>query len=136
MQLKLQLIKGSDSGNLTLINLKLIVYALFVSGAVMLSMMVFAALVTYSPIDIKYANVMAMLSFYIGSFISGLISGKNGKNNGWLKGLISATVYIGTIFIVSMIITSDFTFSFSRVLRILSALIVGSIGGIFGVNLK
>jgi putative membrane protein (TIGR04086 family) len=67
----------------------------------------------------------------IGSSISTLKIKKNGILNGSMVGLI----YISAIYIISSIISTEFSLNINSIIMIASAILSGIIGGIIGVNI-
>lgn len=76
--------------------------------------------------------IITAISILIGSTISTTNINKNGILNGMLVGII----YISLIYLLSSIITKDFSLNISSIIMIIASILTGGIGGIIGVNKK
>jgi putative membrane protein (TIGR04086 family) len=96
---------------------------------------IFSIILTYTSLNENTITpiiiVISAISILIGSSISTLKIKKNGILNGSLVGLI----YIVTIYIISSIISAEFSLNINSVIMIASAILSGIIGGIIGVNI-
>ena len=99
-------------------------------------LLIFAALLTYTAIQENVINpviiVITGVSILVGSSISTLKIKKNGLINGLLVGLI----YIITIYVISSIACAGFKINLYATIMIIVGAIMGMVGGVIGVNLK
>ena len=97
-------------------------------------LMIYSMLLTYTNINEKTMKVtiiiITAISILIGSFVSSSNIKKNGLTNGALVGLI----YILAIYLLSGIISQNFTLSIYSVIMIIASIVAGAVGGIIGVN--
>lgn len=102
----------------------------------LIALLAYAAILTYTNVSESTITpviiVIAGISILIGSYISNLKIKKQGMLNGALVGLI----YMLSIYIISSIALTGFTFNISSIIMILVGMIMGIIGGIIGVNLS
>lgn len=99
-------------------------------------LLIFAVILTCTNIQ---ENVMApvvivitAISILVGSSISTLKI----KKNGFLNGAFVGIIYIVTIYVISSLISSDFSLNINSIIMIISAVVAGMFGGIIGVNLN
>ena len=99
-------------------------------------LIIFAALLTYTNINENTMPtviiIITALSILIGSQIATLKIKKNGIINGALVGLI----YVAFLYILSGVITKNFSLNNYSIIMITTSLLVGGVGGIIGVNRK
>lgn len=104
--------------------------------ATIILLIIFAALLTYTNINENTMPtviiIITALSILIGSQIATLKIKKNGIINGALVGLI----YVAFLYILSGVITKNFSLNNYSIIMIATSLLVGGVGGIIGVNRK
>lgn len=75
--------------------------------------------------------LVTMLSVVYGTIYATLKMGKNG----WLVGLLVAAFYMIIIYIVSVVFGNDLAIGIKDLVRLILALIAGTLAGMLGVNL-
>ena len=104
--------------------------------ATIILLIIFAALLTYTNINENTMPtviiIITALSILIGSQIATLKIKKNGIINGALVGLI----YVAFLYVLSGVITKNFSLNNYSIIMIATSLLVGGVGGIIGVNRK
>lgn len=102
--------------------------------AILLS--VYAIILTYTSVNENTIPVITIIitaiSILLGSAITTLHIRKNGAMNGGLVGII----YIFAIYILSSVITGNFSVNNYSIAMIVISIIAGITGGIIGVNRK
>lgn len=58
------------------------------------------------------------------------------KKNGIVNGALVGIIYITFIYLLSSIITGDFTLNSYSLIMIIASILAGAIGGIIGINKK
>ncbi len=79
-------------------------------------------------------GIILISSFSI--LFGGLQLGKYKKEKGIINGVILGCSYMFFMYIISSIITNDFSVTQNSIIMIFGGMIGGAIGGIIGVNLK
>lgn len=101
-----------------------------------IALIIFSIVLTKTNLAQKTINPIIMgittISIFIGSISSVSKIEKKGIINGGLVGLI----YVFSIYLISGIINSNFSFNTNSIILIISSLIAGMIGGIIGVNIR
>lgn len=104
--------------------------------ATIILLIIFAAILTYTNINENTMPtviiIITALSILIGSQIATLKIKKNGIINGALVGLI----YVAFLYVLSGVITKNFSLNNYSIIMIATSLLVGGVGGIIGVNRK
>ncbi|MGF7045925.1 putative membrane protein (TIGR04086 family) [Paenibacillus sp. DS2015] len=67
--------------------------------------------------------------------IGGLVSGKRSGRKGWYQGGVTGTFY-GVLILIIGFLALDNSLSLSQFYGIAAAFVIGSIGGMFGVNMR
>lgn len=81
-------------------------------------------------------NPFIIFSSSFSILIGGFCATKKIEKNGIIIGGILGLIYILTIYIISSILNSTFVLNTNSIILIISGIICGAIGGIFGVNMK
>lgn len=84
-----------------------------------------------STITSVFLVVVTMLSVVYGTIYATLKMGRNG----WLVGLLVAAIYMIVLYIVSLIFGNDLAIGIKDIIRLLLALVAGTLSGMLGVNL-
>ena len=112
---------------------KTVVIAILIS---MVSVLVFALIVKTADVGddvISYVNQgIKIVSILVGC----LLGFHRGGKGGWLKGLLSGLLYVGTSFLVFSLISGGGSAEDLSWVDFLSGAVVGAICGILTVNLK
>lgn len=99
-------------------------------------LLIYSALLTYTGLNENtipiFVIAITAISILVGSLISSVNIKKNGLTNGALVGLI----YILTIYLLSSIISKNFSLNMYSWFMIIASIMAGAIGGIIGVNKK
>lgn len=97
-------------------------------------LIIFSTLLTYTNISEKLITpviiVITAISIFIGSTIGNLKMNKNGLINGGAIG----GIYLISIYVISSIISQNFTLNTQSIIMIIIGIICGMFGGIIGVN--
>lgn len=114
---------------------KLICYLIFIF-IVCLSLGIYALLL-YKNKASNNEKTLYIYSYIIGGvlfFILGLLKGLIIKNNGLLEGLLSGVFVMFIILLTNFIINKSF--SYFNLIKIVAYLVLATVGGIIGVNLR
>lgn len=91
-------------------------------------------IVLYSPIANKYAGIIGLCIYFLGAFMCGFLFGKKTKSNGLLVGAFAGVFYIVFVVIAAFCICGEI--AFSPVNNLILPLLLSSVGGVVGINLK
>lgn len=97
---------------------------------------IYAIMLTYTNISENtiplVTIIITAISILAGSAMTALHIRKNGAINGGLVGII----YIVSLYLISSVVTGNFTVNSYSIIMIAVSIIAGIIGGIIGVNRK
>lgn len=99
-------------------------------GALGLSLLLWAS--NLSEDDL---SLYTFLVHGVSAAFGGIVSGKRAGNKGWYYGCLTGLLY-GIMLIVIGFLALDSSLSWGDLTLIATVLVAGSIGGIFGVNLR
>ena len=99
-------------------------------------LIIFALLLTYTNINENTMPAVIIIVTAISILLGSQITTGKIKRNGIINGIIVGSLYIFTLYILSSIITKDFSFSKYSIIMIITSVLIGGIGGIIGVNRK
>jgi len=99
-------------------------------------LIIFALLLTYTNINENTMPAVIIIVTAISILLGSQITTGKIKRNGILNGIIVGSLYIFILYILSSIITKDFSFSKYSIIMIITSVLIGGIGGIIGVNKK
>lgn len=86
-------------------------------------------------LPIKFIEPIVIIISCIGTFISGYITSRIIRKNGMMYGIISGFLMFVILFIAGLIVCGD-SITTIILVKCTSMLLVGAVGGIFGVNSK
>ena len=101
-----------------------------------LLLIILSVVLTYTSVSENIETSAIIIINAISILIGSSISTMNEKNKGILKGLITGTLYIGIVYLISSIISMQFSLNMNSIIIILTSMFVGALGGIIGVNVK
>ena len=100
----------------------------------LISIFVFAILLTYTNISEKIIPTVIIILTFISILIGSIIAVKKINRNGMLNGGIIGGIYVILIYLISSILNTGFSLNIYTIIMILAGIISGIIGGIIGVN--
>lgn len=100
----------------------------------LICLFIFSIILTYSRVSEKTMPTVVISITIISILLGSQISTHHIKKNGILNGGAVGVIYIMILYIVSSIITKDFTLNSYAIGMILGSITAGVIGGIIGVN--
>ncbi len=118
-------------------SIKKIFTGTFLSLLISLVLVCILAIVVYfSNISDRTVTAVIFAISVVSVFFGALILAKNVESRGLLNGLVLAGVYFAILFVVSLLVNGTVAPSMGNILRLLSILASGSLGGILGINTK
>lgn len=101
-----------------------------------LSLIILSAILTYTSISENIGNSAIIVINSISILIGSGVTTRKQRSKGILKGGLCGLVYIGIIYLLSSLISLDFSLNTSSIIMIITSIISGMIGGIIGVNIN
>ena len=99
-------------------------------------LIIFSLLLTYSNINENTMPTVIIIITAISILIGSQIATGNIKKNGILNGVFVGLIYIVLLYLISSIISKNFSLNNYSIIMILVSLLIGGVGGIIGVNRK
>ncbi|MBQ3408214.1 MAG: TIGR04086 family membrane protein [Clostridia bacterium] len=99
-------------------------------------LLIFSLVLVKNNINEKWIPIVIIALFGCSIFCGTTISTRKIQKNGAMYGLIIAALYLIIMYIISSIFTKEFSIEKQSVYMIISSLLLGSVGGIMGVNIK
>ncbi|MBQ2836306.1 MAG: TIGR04086 family membrane protein [Clostridia bacterium] len=95
---------------------------------------VFSIILTYTNISESFIAPVIIVITAISIFIGSSIGNIKLKKNGMLNGALVGGIYLLSIYLLSGIISQNFSLSTQSIIIIVAGMICGMFGGIIGVN--
>jgi len=119
------------------VNLMRVVKGLILSFLITLPcFLVFALFLTYTDFPEKYTLVAVLITTVISVLVASAYSTKNVKSKGWMNGCFVGLLYVAILYLTSSTVFMNFALDVQVLLTFIIGAIVGSLGGIFGINLR
>lgn len=99
-------------------------------------LIIFSLVLTYTNINESTMPTVIIIITAVSILIGSQIATGNIKKNGILNGVIVGLIYVLFLYILSSIVTKNFSLNNYSIIMILVSLLIGGIGGIIGVNRK
>ena len=97
---------------------------------------IFSIILTYTNTQEKTIPTVTIIITGISILVGGVLSTSSVKKNGMITGALVGLIYIITIYLISSILTKNFSFNISSIVMIFVSIFTGALGGIVGVNIK
>lgn len=97
---------------------------------------IYAAILTYTSVSENTIVPVVLVVSGISILIASSISARKLKKQGMINGGIIGLIYILAIYLLSSILSAEFSLNTSSILMILVCIITGMVGGIIGINMK
>lgn len=110
--------------------------SVFGSVIAIISILIFAALLSFSDISEGLIEIFGYLSIIFGGLASGILSAVKHRKNGLVVGLISGLIMFFVLFIFRAIFAGIDSFSIKTLIQLIIIVVFSMLGGVFGVNLK
>jgi len=128
------MVKVNENGSNNLI--KILKGSLFSILTTLILLIIFAALLTYTTINENTIPAVIIIVTALSILIGSQITTSRIKKNGVINGMLIGMIYIIFLYIVSSIVTKNFSLNSYSIIMSVASIIIGGIGGIIGVNRK
>lgn len=119
------------------VNLFRVIKGLIISFLITLPcFLVFALFLTYTDFPEKYTFIAVLITTVISVLVASAYSTKNVKSKGWMNGGAVGILYVAILYMASSLVFMNFAIDVQVLLSVVIGAIVGSLGGIFGINLR
>ena len=97
---------------------------------------ILSAILTYTNISETFIPIGTVIVSSISILVGAFLSTHHIKKNGIMNGGIIGAIYIITLYILSSIISGNFSINTQAIIMIIICILTGAIGGVLGVNTK
>lgn len=104
--------------------------------ATIVLLMIFAAVLTYSNINENSMPTVIIVVTVLCILVGSQITTSKIKRNGIVNGALVGAIYILALYLISSIISKDFSLNIYSIIMMATSILIGGIGGIIGVNKK
>ena len=104
--------------------------------ATIVLLMIFAAVLTYSNINENSMPTVIIVVTALCILVGSQITTSKIKRNGIVNGALVGAIYILALYLISSIISKDFSLNIYSIIMMATSILIGGIGGIIGVNRK
>lgn len=113
--------------------LKGVLFAFILS---ILAMLVLAVVVFFADVSDRTVSTLILVLSALSVFLGAVILAKNIDSRGLLNGLLLGGIYFLVLVLVSCLAGGGISFEMGNILRCVSTLAAGMLGGVFGINMK
>lgn len=100
----------------------------------MILLLAFSAILTYTTLSESVSNPVIITITAISILFASQLSTRKIKKNGIINGGTIGGVYIILLYVISSIVTGNFSLGINAIIMIIASIIAGMFGGIIGVN--
>lgn len=102
----------------------------------MVLLIIFSAILTYTTISESVSNPVIITISAVSILLASQLATRKIKKNGIMNGGIIGGIYIVFLYLLSSIVTGNFSLGINAIIMISVSIIAGMLGGIIGVNAK
>lgn len=118
------------------LNIPGIIVGLLVSYIItLLFFIIYALVLTYTPLSELTLPTLTMLITIIGIVLSGAIAARNTKSKGWLNGGLAGLLYVLLMLFLGVYFVKEAGINAGIALKLIWGVVLGAIGGMIGINL-
>ena len=126
----------NDTNDKNNISLRNVIFSVITSYFILIfGMLILSVCVVYGPVKTETAEKLVNVIYYCSCIICGFLSSVNLKKRGWFNGLLTSLAYF-LVVVLSVISVSEAKVSISLIIRLAVTIVLGTMGGIAGVNKK
>ncbi|MDI3311198.1 MAG: TIGR04086 family membrane protein [Thermoanaerobacterium sp.] len=118
------------------LNIPGIIVGLLVSYIItLLFFIIYALVLTYTPLSELTLPTLTMLITIIGIVLAGAIAARNTKSKGWLNGGLAGLLYVLLMLFLGVYFVKEAGINAGVALKLIWGVVLGAIGGMIGINL-
>lgn len=102
----------------------------------LIGLLIYSIILSYTSVTENTMPVTIIIISAISILIGSTLSTSNIKKNGILNGILVGGIYIAILYILSSLITGNFSLNVNSIIMIIASVLTGALGGIIGVNKK
>lgn len=125
--------KESGSKNSILIIAKGELIAYIISGILII---LYGLLLTLSSLSESTMPTVIMIISTVSIALSSIYVAIKAESKGWLNGALTGLIYMIILFLISLLFKTSVSFDKYVLFRLFMGFVIGTLGGIIGINLK
>ena len=99
-------------------------------------LIIFSAVLTYTNVSESVTPTVIIIVTALSILIGSQISTSKIKKNGIINGASVGAIYILFLYLISSLVTKNFSLNNYSIIMMVTSLLIGGLGGIIGVNRK
>ena len=100
----------------------------------LICLLIFSLVLAYTNVSESFTAPVIIIVTAISIFVGSSIGNLQMRKNGLLNGALIGGIYLTTLYLISGLISKNFTLTLQSTIMIISGMICGMFGGIIGVN--
>lgn len=121
--------KIMEGNNIEINNISIIAKGVIIAIiASMVLLLIFSAILTYTTISEGVSNPVIIIITAVSILIASQLSTRKIKKNGIVNGGIIGGIYIITLYLISSIVTGNFSLGINAIIMIVASIIAGMFG--------
>ena len=100
----------------------------------LICLLIFSLVLAYTNVSESFTAPVIIIVTAISIFVGSSIGNLKMRKNGLLNGALIGGIYLTTLYLISGLISKNFTLTLQSTIMIISGMICGMFGGIIGVN--
>jgi putative membrane protein, TIGR04086 family len=100
----------------------------------LICLLIFSLVLAYTNVSESFTAPVIIIVTAISIFVGSSIGNLKMRKNGLLNGALIGGIYLTTLYLISGLISKNFTLTLQSAIMIISGMICGMFGGIIGVN--
>ena len=99
-----------------------------------LILLIFSAILTYTNVNENVMPTVIIIVTALSILIGSQISTSKIKKNGIINGASVGIIYIALLYLISSLVTKNFSLNNYSIIMMVTSLLIGGVGGVIGVN--
>lgn len=104
--------------------------------ATLILLIIFSAILTYTSVNESTMPVVIIIVSALSILLSSQLTTAKIKKNGIVNGILVGGLYFAFLYIISSIISKNFSMNNYSIIMMATSIVLGGLGGIIGVNKK
>jgi len=130
------MIKVNENNKIESNSIKIVKGSVLAITISIILLLIFAATLTYTNINEQVIPTVIIIITAVSILIGSQITASHIQKNGILNGVAVGLIYVMSLYLISSIISQNFSLNNYSIILIATSVMIGGLGGIIGVNRK
>lgn len=130
------MIKVNENNKIESNSIKIVKGSVLAITISIILLLIFAATLTYTNINEQVIPTVIIIITAVSILIGSQITASHIQKNGILNGVAVGLIYVMCLYLISSIISQNFSLNNYSIILIATSVMIGGLGGIIGVNRK